>query len=277
MSSRAGAPPSPRALPSFQAGCSRQRESSSMRRRAGLPMLLREVGFLEGRSGLPRPGLVPPRPGLPRAVVSALLVLGSCGLLQRCAPGGDGGVPGHPAGDDDVDPAQQGSGAGGPSSMTDETLVSCPPGLPGRRNQRSRATAPHPTQHQDTAYELDDRPGLGSIVGTAEAMGRIGWQQAEIPGAGQADRYARRSTLQGASSHANGRMTMHSSNARYSAFRASLSTSAVRCLRPCKRPECSWGGGRGCCGPGRSASWYGDRHAGRRSAHPAGRRPRNWS
>ena len=44
VSSRAGAPPSPRALPSFQAGCSRQRESSSVRRRAGLPMLLREVG-----------------------------------------------------------------------------------------------------------------------------------------------------------------------------------------------------------------------------------------
>jgi hypothetical protein len=57
VSSRAGAPPSPRALPSFQAGCSRQRESSSMRRRAGLPMLLREVSFLEGHSGSPRPGL----------------------------------------------------------------------------------------------------------------------------------------------------------------------------------------------------------------------------
>jgi hypothetical protein len=57
MSSRAGAPPSPRALPSLQAGCSRQRESSSMRRRAGLPMLLREVSFLEVHSGSPRPGL----------------------------------------------------------------------------------------------------------------------------------------------------------------------------------------------------------------------------
>jgi hypothetical protein len=44
VSSRAGAPPSPRALPSFQSGSSRQRESSSVRRRAGLPMLMREVG-----------------------------------------------------------------------------------------------------------------------------------------------------------------------------------------------------------------------------------------
>jgi hypothetical protein len=58
VSSRAGAPPSPRALPSFQAGCSRQRESSSVRGRAGLPMLLREVSFLEGHSGSPHPGLV---------------------------------------------------------------------------------------------------------------------------------------------------------------------------------------------------------------------------
>ena len=41
---RAGAPPSPRALPSFQAGFPRQRESSLVRRRAGLPLLMREVG-----------------------------------------------------------------------------------------------------------------------------------------------------------------------------------------------------------------------------------------
>jgi hypothetical protein len=51
VSSRAGAPPSPRALPSFQSGCSRQRESSWWRRRAGLPMLMREVWCLEVPKG----------------------------------------------------------------------------------------------------------------------------------------------------------------------------------------------------------------------------------
>ena len=34
-------------------------------------------------------------------------------------------------------------------------------------------------------YELDNRPGLGSIASTAEAVGRIGWQLAKISGAGQ--------------------------------------------------------------------------------------------
>jgi len=53
---------------------------------------------------------VPPWLRLPRAL-SALLALGSCGLLQRRDRGSDGRVPGHPAGDDDVDPAQQGGGA----------------------------------------------------------------------------------------------------------------------------------------------------------------------
>ncbi len=56
---QAGAPPSPRALPSFQAGCSRQRESSSVRRRAGCPCFCARY-FLEGHSGSPRPGLRPP-------------------------------------------------------------------------------------------------------------------------------------------------------------------------------------------------------------------------
>jgi len=55
VSSRAGAPPSPCALPSFQAGCSRQRESSLVRRRAGLPMLMREV-VPRGTFGLAPPG-----------------------------------------------------------------------------------------------------------------------------------------------------------------------------------------------------------------------------
>jgi hypothetical protein len=59
VSSRAGAPPSPRALPSFESGCSRQRESSLERRRAGLPVLMREVGSSRTPSGR-RPG---DRPG----------------------------------------------------------------------------------------------------------------------------------------------------------------------------------------------------------------------
>jgi hypothetical protein len=60
---RAGAPPSPRALPSFQPGCSRQRESSSVKRGAGLPMLLREVGSSRDIRARPARVLRPPRPG----------------------------------------------------------------------------------------------------------------------------------------------------------------------------------------------------------------------
>jgi len=47
----------------------------------------------------------------------------------------------------------------------------------------------------------------------------------------------------------------------------------VRCRRPCRRRGCSSGGGRGSCGPGRSASWCAGRRAGRRSGHPASPRP----
>ena len=67
--------PSPRALPSFKSGCSRHRESSSVRRRAGLPMLLRhdpqarpgripagqlaaDRGLEPGRAETARPGQV---------------------------------------------------------------------------------------------------------------------------------------------------------------------------------------------------------------------------
>jgi len=44
------------ALPSFQSGCSRHRESSWWRRRAGLPMLMREVLLPRGTFGLAPPG-----------------------------------------------------------------------------------------------------------------------------------------------------------------------------------------------------------------------------
>ena len=55
------------------------------------------------------------------------------------------------------------------------------------------------------------------------------------------------------------------------------SSLVVRFQRPCTRRECSWGAGRGSCGPGRSAWWSWDRRAGRRSAHRAGsRRRRAW-
>ena len=45
-----------------------------------------------------------------------------------------------------------------------------------------------------------------------------------------------------------------------------------RCRRTCRRPRCSWGGGRGSCGLGRSASWSAGRRAGRRSGRRAGPR-----
>ncbi len=52
----------------------------------------------------------------------------------------------------------------------------------------------------------------------------------------------------------------------------------VRCPRPCTQRECSWGGGRGSCGPGHTASSSADQRAGRRSGRRAGRpRRRAWS
>src|SRR5260370_28037580 len=51
-----------------------------------------------------------------------------------------------------------GSDLAGPSSMADETLIVCQPGLPDGRSHGLCATAPRPAQHQDTPYELDNRP-----------------------------------------------------------------------------------------------------------------------
>ena len=56
------------------------------------------------------------------------------------------------------------------------------------------------------------------------------------------------------------------------------SVSFVRYRRPCRRPRCSSGGGRGCGGPCRTASWCAGRRGGRRSGRLAGRRQRRaWS
>jgi hypothetical protein len=49
--------------------------------------------------------------GLPLTAVRTLRLPDSGGVLQRCTSGCDGGIPGHPLSDDDVDPAEQGCGS----------------------------------------------------------------------------------------------------------------------------------------------------------------------
>jgi hypothetical protein len=79
------------ALPSVQPGCSRQRVIELGEGRVGLPMLLREVVPLGTF------GLAPPELGWPRWICLRGAV-GACGGLA----GGDGRVPAHSLGDDDV-------------------------------------------------------------------------------------------------------------------------------------------------------------------------------
>lgn len=70
--------------------------------------------------------------------------------------------------------------------MADQTFILAGHAYPAdRKNRRLRATAPHPAQHQDVPCELDNRYWTGSIAGTGEAIGRIGWQTTEISGAEQ--------------------------------------------------------------------------------------------
>jgi hypothetical protein len=87
-----------------------------------------------------------------------------------------------------------------------------------------------------------------------------------------------RSALKIASEYTEQRINMRLSNAHYSARPRMVHEVWVRCRRPCRRRGCSWGGGRGFCEPGRSASWCEGRHGGRRSGRRAGRRLRRaWS
>ena len=64
---------------------------------------------------------------------------------------------------------------------------------------------------------------------------------------------------------------MHGCNVRYSARSRMVHEVWVRYRRPCRRRGCSWGGGRGSCEPGRSASWCEGQPGGRRSGRRAHR------
>ena len=77
-----------------------------------------------------------------------------------------------------------GSDLAGPSSMADETLIVLPARLARRKESRSVCHSASPGSASGHALRAGQPPGLGSIAGTTETMGRIRWQRAEISGAG---------------------------------------------------------------------------------------------
>jgi hypothetical protein len=108
-------------------------------------MLPREV-FLEGRSDWARPVLAAD------GVAVSGGVLGG-GARRRCAASGNHRIPADLPGDDDMQPAQQGRGAGGAAAET-------PSGDAGRRLLLKVSAGP-----LVLSRDLGDGRGYGGLVG----------------------------------------------------------------------------------------------------------------
>ena len=164
---------------------------------------MREVG--SSRDVRARPARVlAPRLEMPRVVVSAL-----GGVHAACCSGvrsgGDGRIPAHPPGDDDVDPAQQGGGAGGAGLLAGEPVVIAGGQVsePGGHYRVVRQRGPHrppggypqagPPAAGDRGLALE---GAGGVVARAQPgvldQGPRGGEPGRVAGLGQDRRRAGR-------------------------------------------------------------------------------------